>query len=224
MPIVETLISSVVFCVVGFGAGYIVSRRKSAKAAISSNYAGKADAAMGVFDENATMMSAHDLRVQMMEAALDASERGESVSDMSKRNLKIAAKTATSIVKQANSLIEDALKCEQTCIHMFENSVSESNYTIERVFNLDKYIWGRGSEDDKMQIHRTALSMVRHTYESFGYEVRMATDIDWMGNILINVTIDWSNNEINKSTLAQIEDISQIEAYRAGVPLADILA
>lgn len=78
--------------------------------------------------------------------------------------------------------------------------------------------------DDRATVSGMVASMLRSEYKKRGYDVDAWVGTHWDGTVLTNVRIDWSAAGFDKDNLDKIEFDSQVDAYKAGVPLEDILA
>ena len=78
--------------------------------------------------------------------------------------------------------------------------------------------------DDEATVSGMVASMLRNEYEKRGYDVNAWADTTWFGAVYTGVRIDWSAAGFDEDNLDKIEFDSQVDAYKAGVPLEDILA
>lgn len=78
--------------------------------------------------------------------------------------------------------------------------------------------------DDEATMAGMVASMLRSEYERRGYDASSWVDTTWFGAVYTSVRIDWSAAGFDKDNLDKIEFDSQVDAYKAGVPLEDIFA
>lgn len=67
------------------------------------------------------------------------------------------------------------------------------------------------------------VGILRDVYENRGYVTKTSVDAKAHGGIYAVLIIDWSDG-ISTEHLDNIEFVSQLEAFKSGVPLADIVA
>lgn len=178
----------------------------------------------------ASIPSSDEIRMLMVKNAYKDNTEGRA------KRFEKAREIARDQIQIINRVIkQNARKAETSAsitIHArkieFEEAYAARQIEDHRIFlpgmhgRIHHPVWVSVDESDEIEGMLGAL--LKEEYEKKGYEVSLWLDTDWTGEIYTCMQIDWSENCFVPEELNKIQFDSQVDAYKSGVPLEDILA
>lgn len=205
-----TILSSIVCLAVGIACGYAACARK--------RHLGERGESLD--DGSNETRTAFETRVTMVEGACQETKGKR---DEEKQAFARACKISEQGVRQLNRLIERRAQRGDSSAHVVirtrEDVLREERYksAVPKLPRNDDIIYA--SSDTLGYVGK----LLRDFYGRYGYSTDARADSDWLGHAFVSLYIDWSDG-IDTEQLRHIEFSSQVEAFKAGVPLEDILA
>lgn len=174
--------------------------------------------------------SASDIRTVMIESAYEDNTVGR------EKRLRKAREIVKSQIPIINRIIEKNAKSNKTSALIVEHARKiDFDDRFDTTFHMaDEEFFLTGQigawkplfvgQDEVDSIIGMVCAMLKREYEQKHYNVTVGVDADCFGRIYSSVKIDWSAAGFHQDSLSKIEFESQVDAYKAGVPLEDILA
>lgn len=174
--------------------------------------------------------SASDIRTVMVESAYEDNTVGR------EKRLRKAREIVKNQIPIINRIIEKNAKSNKTSALIVEHArkadfddrfdtsfhMADEEFFLAGQVNAWKPMFVGRDEVDS--IIGMVCAMLKHEYEQKHYDVTVGVDADHFGRIYSSVKIDWAASGFHQDNLGKIECESQVDAYKAGVPLEDILA
>lgn len=173
-----------------------------------------------------SLMSAKDLREHMVQAHYDRNSLAE----------RTTATEATWLENSLNKIIKKQAEQGSTelIVRMSNERVADNKSEIVQVGDAVTYTLGKKTGDKKTELElATELERWEHGMEVLrkvgdyyceaGYTVSVDMDSNWKGTF-VEMSIRWDTDGFDGKDCKKIKYDSQVDAFKQGVPLSDIVA